>query len=97
MCVINYLRFKLFELQPRHKHQRGGCPVGVKNLADVHFKIRLAAIVAAPGISIFLIVDQHVTLEDLPKLMVVMQHLMEVSEGLEFETEVILEIPHEIT
>lgn len=97
MCVVNYLRFKLFELQPSHKHQRGGCPVGVKNLPDVHFKIRLAAIVAAPGISIFLIVDQHVTLEDLPKLMVVMQHLMEVPESLEFETEVILEIPHEIT
>ena len=62
----------------------------------MHFKIRLAAIVAAPGISIFLIVDKHVSSEHLPKLMVVMQHLMKVSESLEFETEVILEIPHEI-
>jgi hypothetical protein len=96
MCVVNYLRFKLFELQPCHKHQRGGCSVGVENLPDVHFKIRLAAIVAAPGISIFLIVDQHVALENLPELMMVMQHIMEVSESLEFELEVILEIPHEI-
>jgi hypothetical protein len=56
----------------------------------VHFKIWLASIVAAPCIPILLIVDKHVALEDLPKLMVVMQHLMEVSESLEFEMEVIL-------
>lgn len=96
MCVVQCLRFQLFELQPSHKHQRGGCSVGVKNFPDVHFKIWLASIVAAPGIAILLIVDQHIALEDLPKLMVIMQQLMEVPESLEFETEVILEIPHEI-